>query len=671
MRTSQQRIGRPGALGAKLALTAAALLACAGVLGGCSEESQAERAIRDAGAKLEGMTADGRAVATSEKKRSTLVDVRDSLAKFKDTESKVVAGPVNMMLAKASSELAELDLARAVELQNTASVAASNALSTLIVYSGQAAAAGAAAKVDVSAELAKLAESRAAQQAALTKVSGDVTARTGEQTGLAGQAAKLMDDAKALRRQATELRAQGAGKSATVNLDIVTRAAEISKRADALERQSAGVQTNAASAQGRVDDAARMKSAAERTIKLIEDSSKGLTSRQTQSREEATQTKADAEKLAGQFKAELGTVEKMWDSGVAPLLDSAEKNARDAVGASRKAVSAGSGPDANVAKLGGAMHQQVLANVLMTRAAGALAHARLLNVAAETAPALPDQSALKASAQKSAADAKAAVEAAQAAYKEAKEAFEGAGSAAGESRKTVMEQLGQQLNTLANERGNAKPAAEGAVEKAPAGAPVTDSTAAGPIAAVKARMGEMKAAAASGDQTAIAKFMKLPPEMEKIAAAQKRLDDACQAKFGKTLAEVAGPQGAAMMSQMGGGASAFASMDPERFDYAVKDPAHVTMTPKPGQPGKEATWELADGQWRLDVSAAMGDMSSSPVGKMMGSLGPVMDDAATQVTSGTLATEQQLMQFITKKLQAAMMSGMGGMGGGMPTDPNK
>lgn len=649
--------------------TAMMMVMLAGILPGCSGESDARRAVRKATQDLDNLTAGGSALTSDlNAQLAGLKSIRDTLNPAKDSTEPGVTGPANQLLARTLSQMASIELTRAGKHATAASEKLAAASREAGQYAASAARAAASEKVDLSAELAKLAQQKTRQQDDLAKVSAELSANQAQQTKLDREAAGLMDQSKALRKQATELQATLANISATEGLAVVKQSAEITRRADAFERQSAEVAARAGEWKGKVDDAQRIKAAAERNIKLIDDTAKSVTARQGQAREVAGEGKVEADKHAAAFAAALDAAEKVREGDLATALASAEKLAREALAASKKA-----GSD-SAAKLGIATYQQQLGEVLMTKAQQQIVYAGVTTSVAKLKPAVPNGTALADKATKAAEEAKSQLEAARAAYKEAKDIFEGAGSSLPDTSKQTLERLQLQLTTLADDRAAAavKAPEPGAVEAA---APAGEN--AGIVAAVKARIDESNAAVRAKDWAKAASFVDAQGEARaavdqllEIVGSANKLDEACKAKFGKPFAELLGPMGAGL-GKITKGPLEEAKFSGEDYTLVVESPTKVVASLKPdkaieGLPNTPTTWILKGSIWLMQLPP---EMASGPGLKMLNSIAPigkVYNDLAADVAAGKFPTEQAFQTAMQMKLAPIMMEMMKGM-----NDPQK
>lgn len=651
------------------ALTAVALITLCGALSACDNRSSERVAIEEAAMKLQSLSAGGgRQSVLPAARLKTLESARQTLTPYKDTKEPGAVGPVNQMLAEVASQMSELELAKAAALESEAAAQVVSASRFIQLYTQQASTSEATGKVDLSAEITKLADQKRAREAELNTVRQNRAKVKADADKLTADAAGSMNEAKALRKQATEMQARLTEVNATQGLTIVEEAAQVSRKADAAERKSAEITVSATARESEVADLDRTIAGLERTIKLVDDSAASLRARADQTRARSTETRADAQRLASDITSAIDTLTKFRDGELNTALTNAEKFASEALAASRKAAGAG-GKD----RVSAAGYQLNVASVMMTRAQGELALARLLNSAATASPALPDQAGLAARATKATADATAAIEAARTSYKEVKDAFEGAGDSLPESTKRTFEQLSLALTALSGDR--ASTLTPGAVEPG-AAAPAGDTDAA--IAAVKARVDEFRAAAEAKDLDKLVTFMKGTEEqratMTKLAAAArgiKSLEDAVQAKLGKPFAEAMGPQGA-MYSSMNSSSMALAEASADSFTYALQGPDRVIATPKDPKPGaRPMTWVREGNQWLVEIPAEVSGAAMGPMLAMIEPMGTAFSEVAADVNAGKITTDAQLQAALQAKLAPLMQKIMGGMGMPIPPDPNK
>ncbi len=644
------------------ALTVAALIFLCGALSACDNRSSERVAIEHAAMKLQSLSAGGgRQSVLPAARLKTLESARQTLTPYKDTKDPATIGPVNRMLAEVASQMSEIELGKAAALESEAAAQAVSASRFIQLYTQQAATSDASGKVDLSGEITKLADQKRAREAELASVRQDRAKIKADADKLTSDAARAMEEAKAFRKQATEMQARLADVNATQGLTIVEEAAQVSRKADAAERKSAEITVNASARESEVADLDRTIGSLERTIKLVDDSTTSLRARSEQTQARSTETRADAQRFAADITSAIDTLTRFRDGELNTALSNAEKFASEALAASRKA----GGTD----RIGTAGYQLNLASVMMTRAQGQLGLARLLTSAANASPALPDQANLAARASKATADAMSAVEAARESYKEVREAFEGAGGSLPDSTKKTFEQIALALTALSDDRAAAPKNVEPGASAAPSG----DADSA--IAEVKVRIDELRAAAQAMDMEKVISFVKASDSqrdaLRKVGNAAKNfkvLDDAVQAKLGKSFAEAMGPQGA-IISSLNSINSAVAEASSDSFTYAAQGPDRVIATPKEPKPGLDAqTWLRDNGQWLTEFPPEMSGPQTAMMLPMIEGIGSVYSELAADVNSGKITTDQQLQQAFQLKMAPIMQKMMGGMG--MP-DPNK
>jgi hypothetical protein len=640
------------------AVTAAALILLCGALSGCDRRSPEQVAIEQAAMKLQSLSAGGGGQSVLPAVRlKTLEAARQTLAAHKDSTASGTAGPLNQMLAEVASQMSEIELGKAAALENEAAAQVVNASRFLQLYTQQAAASEASGKVDLSGEITKLADQKRAREAELETTRKSRAAVKAVADKLTSEAAGAMESAKSLRKQATEMQARLSGVSATEGLTIVQQAAEVSRQADAAERKSAEITVSATAQQSQVADLDRTIGSLERTIKLVDDSATSLRARSEQTRARATETKGDAQRLATDINSAIDGLTTFRAGDLDKALSNAEKYAKEALAASKKA----GGTD----RVASASYQLNLASVMMTRAQGELSLARLLAGAAAATPALPDQAGLAARATKANADATAAIEAARASYKEVKEAFDGVGGSLPESTKKTFEKLAASLTALSNDRAPMPTAVEPGVAATSGDANATI------VNAVKARAAELAAASNAMDSEKIVSFVKATDAQKQVmrtlitsTKSFRELDDVVQSKLGKPLVDALGPQGA----MVGGLAAAKMDGGADDSNYVVAAPDRVVATAKEPKPDaiNTTTWVLESGQWYTEFPSELTQIT--PMLPIISGLGKVFGELTADVNAGKITSDEQLQQSLTMKMAPIMMKMQGGMG--MP-DPNK
>lgn len=643
---------------------------CAGGLVGCDRETPARKAVRQAGQDLEMLSAGAGSLKSAKGSEyvATYTGVQTLVEPHKKSEEPGLASAANLLSARASAGLGDIESERVAGLEREGVAMLVRARQQLDLYTQQAALAAAAAKKDLTSaimELQKQVEDQASQK---NGFAGKLAAANAEHAKLVSATGALLDQAKTKRRQVTDLQAQLAGKSAAEGLDIVKRAAEVSREADKAERQAAEVQVQADEVQSTVNDLTRSIGAAEQTLKLLEESIKSLRAGGEASKEQAASAKASAAAMATDLTKTIGEYDAFRGGDLAKRSGDAERNFNEAIKSARAGSTGLSAAEMTSAKLALGTYQQSLADVLMGRARSSEAFAMLLTGAEKAEPALPDRLQIAERAGKARDEAKANLDAARQAYTEAKDTLEGVNGLP-DAAKQRLEKIGATLAALSGAKVVEAPKAEAAKPAVDEKKPDAKAATEGVEMQVRDMLKRAQAAMVAKDTKALLQMSIVENAddglMEGMAALTDgvlKLDSACRDKLGMSLKDaLSGP-----FAGMGMIAERFieeSKEDVSQYKVAVDSPTSARVTDLKGDVNEA---RLVNGEWKMVFDAAKKGLPEGQLGmiKTMGpKLGTAMSQLADDVNSGRIKDAERLNFALTGKL--------GGMGGPPGVPPPK
>ncbi len=575
------------------------------------------------------------------------------------------AAAANSLLARAKAALATLK----VEEANVAEQAALNKSlelrGKLDEWLVQKARADSLVKFDPSKSKKEIDASIAALTRQIGEAQAQRTAADGAVAALKAKSDGLLAQAKALREQASAVKARVNGASATEGLTLVQQAAEIGRRADALDKEASFVQADAMAAQPAADDAAARLVKLSNELNQAKTADAELAAITKATREQAEAARAQAEGAAAATAKGASELEALHapEAALATALDGAVKGFKDAIASAGKSISAAGGGEAGgAAKLAKAGYQQALGDALYARTRGMQDYLAILGAMANSKPALPD-------AAKYADVSKSVSEAAAAALKDAQEAYEAAKDAyaAGGGKEEVRAKL-EKLAALVGKMGVKK---EEAAPVAPAAAPTDGAATEGakdaaaaaaaplegdPVAAVKALFARQIEGRETADEAKVlATFANLTSTQRdmvvaqlRMGAAAKDLDVACTEKLGKGLVQLfkeAGPQGAMLKASVEGMAP---TLDAMEFIAVSSTEVKVQVQGTP----MAYSVKLADGVWKSEFPALPPGVAEQ-VSAMAPKLVSAFQAVAADVRAGTIADGKALASAFMSRFMAA------------------
>jgi hypothetical protein len=624
----------------------------------------------------------------------------DGVAKSGDA-SKVAAA--NLLLARAKSGLGEIAAADAadVERQFVASTTVTRAL--VDQWNGQHATAASLGRYDPSKDLADLDKAMAEKRAEISKLTGDKAKQDQAVGAIRAQADASRADARAQRDREAGIRASAAGKSQTVKEEIITRAAEASRAADALEKKAAEL---TAEADKEAPESAEIASQIERLeaqVDSLKKASENITQRAAAAREQSKNAAKEAESVGPAIAASLNALSGLRENAGKPAKDAVQRYS-EASGLAGKVGGAGAAREAKAAA--GtllAVSQQSIGDVLSMRVRSLGVYATVLAAAEAATPALPN----KADVSKRAAETKAELESvraeAEAAYEKAKSAYGGAGG--GPELQAKLKAVTDALEKLKAERNKpleaAKPAApkgeapeakpedakpmEDGEAKPEAAADVSAEVREAVETAVRETLTKAAEGVAAGNIGAFRDIVDLQNDAEKsmfdttmpLALSFKKFDDACVAKYTKNfktlLAETqattvkSNPMFQMLAPQLEEAGNQAKAMSPENVAKAKITVVSATKADV-SIPGDDETKHFAKtgDAWKIVLSEQERSMAA-----MAGAMAPMvkgmvsaLDEVSGEISAGKYAAADDMLEALATRLMAAMNPG-----GGRPRPP--
>lgn len=647
------------------------LLAGAATLPACDRDESASILLSDAAAQLSNVGPSGQAAASSTAKQDVLRKVLQNLQPLASSNVPSQKAAASILMSQAHAGLAENPAQLAGDLERQALQQVTRLRSALDEYlnaQGQAA----AAIFDPVKQLAQL-DADEAQRAEALKTAqaarADVESRLAD---IKKRAAAAAADAKARQNQAGQLRQQAVGAGGVQAESLLKQAREISRAADALEAQAAELDARASGLASELPSGELEIKRLEKQGELIVESKGQINARAKASQAEAARYKA----VAAQAAKDIASVATDLD---ALRLNELAKAYEESIGGYTKAIStarAGLTDSRAAAQLAAATANQSLGDVHWSRTHGLIAYAETMNAIATAKPALPDAATFADRATAARAALEETRKAATEAYQAAKSAYEAAGS--GPESKKAIERLNERLaaSILATSGGTIDlrpkaeepPPAQPNSDTAPAAAPTETAHAAGDRSTPEGLIAYLIDHAKRDDVDAMMATMHAsdPADEPSLAALRAvagptmRLDKALRAKFGKGLAEITGQQG----TTAGGlDAAALATMTPEQVSInstGSKATANFPNSPVASQLIK------VDNQWFVDYSATtaaqlekagVNPAQARAMVGMMANLGPAFEALAADVESGKIASEQDFMPAMQRRMMEAMGGG--------------
>lgn len=647
-------IRRPDRLRRCLFLALAAGLATAG----CGRDD-GDESVRRASTELHTLTGGATTVVPSKNRESTYAKAIEAAKPGVDAGPEASAAALVLtgqaQLGQADQPLGEYARAER-EFLNRVTVARS-LLAAYIQHSAQAAA---ARQYDPTNDLAELEKGIAGHADAIAeqqKIKADIDAQIAD---LESRAKAELDAAGQLDAEVAQLREQATRLTAVQGEPLIRQAAEKRRAADA--RRMAGLQLQAQIdvTRPRSEEAGLLVDKISNQRRDLEATREELKARDAAAEQLAASAGAAASQSAEKLAAEIAEIAKLRAGAIADAAEEARTRLNTAKSTAQKATSATPAAKTLLGEV-----NQSLAELAWHRAFGHAGFAQLMETLAASRPALPDQA-------KYDADAKAAREEEKKALEEAKEAFDAARSAyAGSSAKGDAK---DRLDRLANllEKSSQRAAGDqldlvGAfAARTPksgddAAPPAPDAPAASGDADLTATLETILASARQGQYASVFDHLNADtPEKQQMVASIRetlpgimRLDAACKEKLGQSYIEASQQAAGGMAGFDGLGAGHVDQLkDLQVADLTVTVNGDTATVAAPGA-AESMTFTKVDGRWLMDLPPVdMSDPTMQMGLKMMGAMGPVFDELASEVESGSLQSIQAVNVALMQKLSA-------------------
>ena len=647
---------RPSMSSTRVAASAAMVALIAGLAGGlgaCDTRSSSDRAIEKATNEIYGLTGGGTVPAPDVSTKQSMEKVISTVADATNDDSKSRAAAAQLLTAQAQLALGEAPAAEAMAMDRATRAGFDRAVGLLSSWSALNAGANAAESFDPSSTIADLTKTIETKR-------GEAQEQRTQLARIRDQIAKLDRERQEFLKNADELQSQYAsqmeavrGQSAMASTQAVEKAQEIWRKAEKARldaaRLTAQIEVLGPEAQSR-------QMVAEQTEKHVEDLTGAIeelrTQRQTRT-QAANQSREDAQRVANTLDQAVFDASKRMNEEVIPAYDKAigifEKAAR------ASSAAEGASPAAGRVSTGAA--RQSIAELNWMKAQALAYQGRVLGALSKAEPALPNASDYANRAKAAMDGARESLAAANQAFAQAQSAFAGA-PAQGASRER-LQKLGELLGKAAEiTEGKALDLGSSFGFQSISTPPERDR--AGEVRmAVESyynlvREGRFDEASqqVTGDEETLAQY-RLSMDMASGAA---RLDNAIQAKFpGKTLNDALG-----QLAAMGFNSDTLKGVqDVSSMTFKANDDGTVDVT-SPTMP-MPMTFREVDGQWKLDMASLKPMLSQA--GGLLEPFKAIFNELANEVDEGKYENVEAVGSALTSKLQAAMMGGMGGMGG--------
>ncbi|MGH7132653.1 MAG: hypothetical protein ACREJO_11970 [Phycisphaerales bacterium] len=673
-------------------ITVMTLVVAVGAVGGCDRNDAASKAIEAAERRVAVLTGAGGGVnPISDARRKELADVLASMKPYLDTKLAGQARAANLIAAQATASLAEIDLADAERAERGLFGKIQSIRESAETWSTQSARAKSEESYDPAPQAAELDKQIAELNTAIAAKAAEKTALEKRLEAMSADAQTKQSEAKRQRDQAAVLQQQVQSGSATAGLKLVEDAVKIRRVADALDTEASGLQAQVKMLQPQVDQLGRDAASLERNKASLELAKSGLAEQQTLSRKSAGDARAIAQTASGLIDTAVAELKALSNDLLFPSLDKAAKGFKDAAAMATKAITLGGGTDANSAKLSAALYHQGVGEALLAKARALTAAAAIMDVLGASTPPLSGAAAYQSDAKAKLAEAEASIAEVKEAFGKAWAVYETAKDNSGVSDrfKARMEAATNTLKVLAGEKPPApepvaaapatpdKPADSGDTKPVMATGAVTET-------AAKAWVDKQQDAMRKRDFDAMASMYQATASEKAGMAAigtvvikTLELDDACKAKFSKSLDEVLSG-GDAGVAAMAGNFSKAAERFKKQQDRTAADYTYtpgeggklVVAAKEPLEEEQDTTLVSVDGTAMAVLSEREKQVlaGAATMGKLIGDL---MGSLAADVKSGKIKDERAFLTQLTIKMAAMQGQMMKGARGGQAPDPNK
>lgn len=520
--------------------------------------------------------------------------------------------------AVAAAELQARDLLRAVRLQ----------FDRYVAEQAQAASADAYDPAPYLADLDRQIQEKDAEIAAAWANKSALDKALAELEEKAAAASSLASQQRQLE---TRLRQRAINASAVEQADLIGRANEHKRAADARDKEASLLRAQAAQ---RAPEGIALQAEIDRLTaqrKLLDEAKAEIRAFAKASDDRAAASRAAAMEAAAQVSRLVGDLAKLR----AGIPERAERAAEAFDRAAQAASAAGrvGGESATTAMLAEAQAKHAKADLMFTRARGLHAYASLLQAMADATPPLPDSAAFASQAGAAKAEADKLAAEARELLAEVQETYAGAGG-----RGDVADRLQRLAASMEELTGVARGDADaGIMSQDQALEDVALDDAAGdPEAEVRAMLREFVAATESGDVSAPKRYVDLSdPGIRALVDASIELDAACRERFGKSLSDVAGEfTGGQSMSGM----TVINSEMLDQVTLIVESPDRVRIESPTGlPPGMSVAAVKIDGHWKYQMEYP------PQVSKVLQDMAHVFSTVAQEVRSGAISTVEEML----------------------------
>lgn len=642
------------------------LIAGTTLVAGCDRDDSSV-ILSDAAAQLSNVGPSGQAPASSTAKQDTLRKVLQNLQPLASSNAPAVKAAASVLMSQAHAGLAEnpSQLAGELERQSLQQLTRLRAgLDRYLSAQGQAI----AAAFDPAKAIAEIDAQEQKRQADLAAAEADRNTFANQIADLRARSQAASTSAKERQNQAGLLRQQATGAGGVQGEALLRQARDVSRDADRLEAEAAELEAKAASVDAETPIRNLAVQRLQRQGELITQARAEVQARAATAKTEVARSTAEAEQAAKDLSAVAAELDALRSGDLAKAYEESVAGYTKAVSTAR----AGMADSRAAAQLAAATASQSLGDIHWTRTHGLLAYAEVMSAIASAKPAPKDAAAFADRAAAARAQIDEAKKAATEAYQAAKSAYEGAGG--GPDSKKAIERLNERLtsNILATSDGSIdlRPKAEepAPAEPAPASEPAPAQAAAPDRSTPEGLIASLIDAAKREDADAIMAAMHASDPADEpslaalraVAAPTMRLDKALRTKFGKGLNQITGQQG----STAGG-------LDPATLATITPDQVSISATGSKATanfPKSAAATHLikVDNQWSIDYSATTAAQlqkagvdpeQARAMVAMVANMGPAFESLAADVESGKIASEQDFLPAMQRRLMEAMGGG--------------
>lgn len=622
----------------------------------CEQKDVSADALHKANIQLASLSPFGTPAGSNKFKVQTYSEVIRSLQPVSREGSASQKAAASLLIAQSQAGLAEPPATNAGECERIVLNSLSGIRSRLDVFLTQSSSAAASASYDPSKEIADIeksdkekAEHIKAEQAKKAVIDKKVA-------DLKAQAQAKADQARALRQEVGKDRQKIPNQTATEGEKTLLKARELTRRADALEVESASLDAEASHTAPQAVEGQNSIERLNKQRELLAKERGEIAKRAQIAKDRSAKDRADAAKTADEIKQAVTKIEEIRNGDLKTMTEQAVKGYTDASTAAKAAAS----EMKTTAQMTIGAANQSLADVQLARAQGLQSFAQALDTLATAKPALPDAAAYKSKSDEAKAAAKEAVEAARESYKTADAAYNAAG-ATGEA-KTRLEKINRRLRDLVKATGGDPELIPSRGEVAPETPPPAEATPAttadatgGPQATIQAVIDIV----ATGNLEKMEDWMlwnneddrKVFKSLVAIIPAAKRLDAAAKAKFGQSI-----PMGLDRMAS--GPMKIFQGLKVSDVKFTVTGDTAVADIPGDPEPTK---LKKQGDKWLIDPEALPPEMKE--MASAMDAMAKSLNSIAADVESGKIA-DMQAFGIAVQQAMAPFMAKMMPPGGG-------